>query len=90
MDAPPQTTPVEEIINGRINALPTELLITIFLLCTSSQEFKLNVLDCAQAPASLTQVCNRWRTIALGQGELWNWINISLVDGGQFIPNIRV
>ncbi|KAF6743420.1 hypothetical protein DFP72DRAFT_1099867 [Ephemerocybe angulata] len=91
MDTPPspQTPPVEELINGRINALPTELFINIFLLCTSSQEFELNVLDRAQAPTSLTQVCNRWRTIALGQGELWNWINISLVNGKQFIPNIR-
>ncbi|KAF9484437.1 hypothetical protein BDN70DRAFT_872449 [Pholiota conissans] len=48
--------------------LPTELIVEIFLCCHSKfQNPKRNVV-----PWALSQVCHRWRIIALNMSTLWN------------------
>ncbi|KAF9442153.1 hypothetical protein P691DRAFT_622505, partial [Macrolepiota fuliginosa MF-IS2] len=41
---------------------PSELLVDIFIWCTD---------DNTTIPWNVSQVCRRWRTIALGTPKLW-------------------
>ncbi|KAG1848496.1 hypothetical protein DFJ58DRAFT_465771 [Suillus subalutaceus] len=52
-----------------ISRLPTEILSEIFLYCLPEDEHLVNASK--QAPMLLTNICRRWREIAVGMPRLW-------------------
>uniref|UniRef100_A0A0W0G634 F-box domain-containing protein n=1 Tax=Moniliophthora roreri TaxID=221103 RepID=A0A0W0G634_MONRR len=71
-----------------VRALPTEVLITIMSLCVTEEG--VDLLNIRSSSAwSASQVCRRWRDIALDIPSLWSHINIDLRKQESFLYGPR-
>ncbi|KAF9001655.1 hypothetical protein BDZ89DRAFT_670908 [Hymenopellis radicata] len=60
-----------------IRSLPEDILLAIFMLCTQGHTVPPDSLGIYWAPWVLSQVCRRWRFIALSLPRLWTRLDLS-------------
>ncbi|KAK7685798.1 hypothetical protein QCA50_011144 [Cerrena zonata] len=65
-----------ENLQKTVVKLPTEILSEIFLICRYSLP--------SSGWMQITQICHRWRQIALQLPRLWNQINLSRPTAGEY------
>ena len=75
-----RSTALEEylIITSPIRRLPDDILSEIFYQCIHSHRNPL--MSASEAPVLLTQICSRWRSVALSSPELWARLHIPFCD----------
>jgi len=65
-----QSNTSHSIFSSAIWRLPTEILSQIFLYCLPEDQY-LSLRTSTEAPILLTQICRRWREVALDLPRLW-------------------
>jgi len=62
-------------ITSPLRMLPPEVLQTVFINCLEP----FPIISAREAPLLLTQICNKWRSIAIDTPALWTSVHIALV-----------
>ncbi|KAK0466613.1 hypothetical protein IW261DRAFT_1321903, partial [Armillaria novae-zelandiae] len=69
--------------------LPNELLINIFIRCSSLHDGLDSPLDPHALHWALLYVCRKWREVAIGTPEIWSSIHLDFVDD-RFLNGSRI
>ncbi|KAK7030465.1 hypothetical protein VNI00_014050 [Paramarasmius palmivorus] len=71
-----------------IRKLPTEILSRVFAYTATPSLFRTEVSLCSSWAVSLSSVCLRWRTVALGTCDLWTPLSLHLAPALNYPQSV--
>ena len=90
-----ESLPASTVANGvghlsSLRNVPNEVLNHIFVLCSGGNPIKLSYYRprVALYQVAISQVCSRWRQIALHTGALWSNINTNILNYHGNYPQV--